>query len=158
MLQSLKKTILTLFQRLLIWKASKLQYGSKVTAVLLNGWILPTGGVASGMVCPAACAAGLFLEGDKKHKANYMVGNIYSEFQKSIRILWLNIKTESGPRVVTSNFFVNSENMRIKICQKNSMNYKKKFNHGKTAWITYFYQSALFFFLLTFAIWYYHAI
>ena len=35
--------------------------GSKVTAILLNGWILPTGGVVSGRVCPAACAAGLFL-------------------------------------------------------------------------------------------------
>ena len=31
---------------------------SKVMAILLNGWILPIGGVASGM---AACAAGLFL-------------------------------------------------------------------------------------------------
>ena len=41
--------------------------GSKVTAILLNGWILPTGGAALGRVCPAACAAGLlflnFLEG-----------------------------------------------------------------------------------------------
>ena len=29
---------------------------SKVTAILMNGWILPTGWVASGRVCPAACA------------------------------------------------------------------------------------------------------
>ena len=35
--------------------------GSKVTAILLNGWILPTSGAASGRVCPEACAAGLFL-------------------------------------------------------------------------------------------------
>ena len=35
-------------------------FGSKVTAVLLNGLILPSGEVASGRVCPAACAAGLF--------------------------------------------------------------------------------------------------
>ena len=28
--------------------------GSKVTAILLNGWILPVGGVASGRVC--ACS------------------------------------------------------------------------------------------------------
>ena len=35
--------------------------GSKVTAILLNGWILPTGGVALGRVCPAACAAGFFF-------------------------------------------------------------------------------------------------
>ena len=34
--------------------------GSKVMAILLNVWILPTGGVASGRVCPSACAAGLF--------------------------------------------------------------------------------------------------
>ena len=34
--------------------------GSKVTAILLNEWILPTGGVASGRVFPAAFAAGLF--------------------------------------------------------------------------------------------------
>ena len=35
---------------------------SKVTAVLLNGFILSTatGGVVSGWVCPVACAAGLF--------------------------------------------------------------------------------------------------
>ena len=37
--------------------------GSKVTVVLLNRWSLPTGGVASGRVCPAACAAaGVFSE------------------------------------------------------------------------------------------------
>ena len=35
--------------------------GLKATAILLNGWIFPTGGVASGSVCPAACAAGWFL-------------------------------------------------------------------------------------------------
>ena len=35
--------------------------GSKVLAILLNGWILPIGGVSSERVCPAACAAGLFL-------------------------------------------------------------------------------------------------
>ena len=31
--------------------------GLKVTAILLNGWILPTGGASSGRVTPAACAA-----------------------------------------------------------------------------------------------------
>ena len=36
--------------------------GSKVTAILLNGWILPPGGVALGRVCPAACTAGLFID------------------------------------------------------------------------------------------------
>ena len=36
--------------------------GSKVTAILLNWWFLPTCGVASGRVCPAACAVGLFLQ------------------------------------------------------------------------------------------------
>ena len=30
--------------------------------ILLNGWILPTGGVALGRVCPAACAAGFFSD------------------------------------------------------------------------------------------------
>ena len=35
--------------------------GSKVTAILLNRCILPTGGVPSGRVCSAACAAGLFV-------------------------------------------------------------------------------------------------
>ena len=33
---------------------------SKVTVVLLNGCILPTGGVASKGSAPAACAAGLY--------------------------------------------------------------------------------------------------
>ena len=34
--------------------------GSKVTVILLKGWILPIGGVASGGSAPAACAAGFF--------------------------------------------------------------------------------------------------
>ena len=34
----------------------------QVTVTLLNGWILPNGGVASGRVFPAACAAGLFFK------------------------------------------------------------------------------------------------
>ena len=38
-----------------------LRVGSKLTAILLNEWILPTGGVASVRVCPAAWAAGLFI-------------------------------------------------------------------------------------------------
>ena len=33
---------------------------SKFTAILLNGWILPTGGAASGSICPAACTTGFF--------------------------------------------------------------------------------------------------
>ena len=36
--------------------------GSAVTAILLNGWILHTGGVTSDRVCPAACAANLFIK------------------------------------------------------------------------------------------------
>ena len=35
--------------------------GSKLTAILLKGWIWPIGGVASGGSAPAACAAGLFI-------------------------------------------------------------------------------------------------
>ena len=35
--------------------------GSKVTAILENGGILPRGGVSSGRVCPAACAEGLLI-------------------------------------------------------------------------------------------------
>ena len=35
--------------------------GSKVTAIFTSRWILPTGGVASERVCPAACAAGLLI-------------------------------------------------------------------------------------------------
>ena len=34
--------------------------GSEVAAILLNGWILPAGGVALGRVFPATYAAGLF--------------------------------------------------------------------------------------------------
>ena len=34
--------------------------GLKATEMLPIGGILPTGGVASEIVCPAACAAGLF--------------------------------------------------------------------------------------------------
>ena len=42
--------------------------GTQVMAILLNGWILTTGGVASGRVCPAACAADLF-ESDTQSRA-----------------------------------------------------------------------------------------
>ena len=42
-------------------KQTKLSVGSKVTAILLNGWLLPTGGVTSNRVCPAACTANLFI-------------------------------------------------------------------------------------------------
>ena len=56
---------------------------------MLNGWILPTGGVASGSVYPAACAAGLFL--------------VFQEFSS---IFWLNIfifqefRATYGPKLI----------------------------------------------------------
>ena len=34
---------------------------SKVTAISLNGWILPNGGLHREGYAPAACAAGLFV-------------------------------------------------------------------------------------------------
>ena len=58
----IKQTILTFFSEIPnlegYWNGC---IGSKVTAVLLNGWIFATGRVALGRVCPAACAAGLLL-------------------------------------------------------------------------------------------------
>ena len=36
--------------------------GSKVTAILVKGYILPIGGVASEGSAPAACAAGWFIK------------------------------------------------------------------------------------------------
>ena len=59
------------------WKASKSQYWFKSYGILLNGWILPTGGVASVRVCPAAWAAGLFL-----HRLQY-------NFHHYFRIIFL---------------------------------------------------------------------
>ena len=38
----------------------------------VNGWILPTGGVASGRVCPAACAAGLFILSLRQNRLNWI--------------------------------------------------------------------------------------
>jgi hypothetical protein len=35
--------------------------GSKVTAILLKGWIWPIGGVASGRVCPCSLRSRLVL-------------------------------------------------------------------------------------------------
>ena len=55
----IKQTILTFFQRFKILKGC---IGSKVTEILLNGWILTTGGIASGRDYPAAWAAGLLIE------------------------------------------------------------------------------------------------
>ena len=51
----IKQTILTFFLEILNLEGHKnCCIGSKVTAILLNGLILPTGGVAFGRVCPAA--------------------------------------------------------------------------------------------------------
>ena len=50
-----KQTILTFFLEILNpeWYQNR-HIGSKDTVILLNGWILPSGGVASGRVCAAA--------------------------------------------------------------------------------------------------------
>ena len=57
----IKETMLTFFLEILNLEMHLNRcIGSKVTALLLNVWILPTGGVASGRVYLAACAAGLF--------------------------------------------------------------------------------------------------
>ena len=37
--------------------------GSKATAICLNGWILPTGGVATGRVCACSLPSRLVKEG-----------------------------------------------------------------------------------------------
>ena len=55
-----KQAILTFFQIQNLDGHLNCCIGSKVTAILLNGLILLTGGVVSGRVCPAACAAELF--------------------------------------------------------------------------------------------------
>ena len=56
----IKQTLLTYIEILNLEGHLNNFIDSKVTAILLNGWILPTGEVASGRVCPAAYAAGLF--------------------------------------------------------------------------------------------------
>ena len=45
--------------------------GSKVTAILLKGWILPIGGVHREGSAPVACAAGLFF-GPKKYPGGFI--------------------------------------------------------------------------------------
>jgi len=51
----IKQTILTFFQKILNLEGHQNRcIHSKVTGILMNGWILPTGGVASGGVC--ACS------------------------------------------------------------------------------------------------------
>ena len=58
-LLGIKQTILTFFLEILDLEGHQNRcIGSKVTAIFLNGWILPTGGVEGS--APAACAAGLF--------------------------------------------------------------------------------------------------
>ena len=58
----IKQTILTFFPEILNLQGHLNHcFGSKVMAILLNSWILLTGGVALGRVCPVACAVGLFL-------------------------------------------------------------------------------------------------
>ena len=56
-----KQTILTFPRDLNLEGHQNRSVGSKVTAILLNGRILLTGGVASGGDCPATYATGLFL-------------------------------------------------------------------------------------------------
>ena len=61
-LSVIKQTMLTFFLEVLnLEEHLNRCIGSKVTAIMLNGLILPSGGVASGRVCPAAGEAGLFL-------------------------------------------------------------------------------------------------
>ena len=48
------------FEEILNLEGHQNRTGSRVTAILLNGWILPTGGVLSVRSAPEACAAGLF--------------------------------------------------------------------------------------------------
>ena len=58
----IKQTILIFFSEILNLAGHvNCCISSKVTTILLNGWIFPTGEVASGRVCPAACAAALFI-------------------------------------------------------------------------------------------------
>ena len=58
----IKETMLTFFLEILnLEEHLNLCLGSQVTAILLNGLILPTDEVALGRVCHAACAAGLYL-------------------------------------------------------------------------------------------------
>ena len=56
----IKQTILTCSHILNLEGHQNRFIGSKVTVILLIWWILSTGGVTSGRVCTAACAAGLF--------------------------------------------------------------------------------------------------
>ena len=80
--------------------------GSKVTAILLEGWISPFGGVVPGRVC--ACAAGFFIFGgdsvrqrifffvDETEKKEKMpkITNILSKlsFPTLIKFLWGTLK------------------------------------------------------------------
>ena len=58
----IKKNILPFFQKILnLEEHLNRCIGSKVTAILLNWCILPTCGVTSGGVSPAACAAGFIV-------------------------------------------------------------------------------------------------
>ena len=54
------KIVFSDIKQTILASKSKLLYWFKSMAIFLNGQILPTGGVASGRVCAAACAAGLF--------------------------------------------------------------------------------------------------
>ena len=61
-LSVVKQNILTIFlENLYLEGHLNRCIGSNVTVILLIWWILPAGGVASGRVCPAACAGGLFV-------------------------------------------------------------------------------------------------
>ena len=58
------------------WRASKSPIGLKVTTIFLNGWILPTGEVASGRVCACSLYSRLvnfILDHRKKVKNNTLL-------------------------------------------------------------------------------------
>ena len=53
----IKQTILTFFKKILYLEGHVNRFiVSKVTAILLNWWILPTGGFELGRVCPILCS------------------------------------------------------------------------------------------------------
>ena len=60
---SYKQAILTFFSEIINLEGHQIRcIGSKVTAILLNGWILPTSGASSGRVCACSLRSRLVLK------------------------------------------------------------------------------------------------
>ena len=72
--------------------------GLKVTAILLNGWILPIGGASSGRVCSCSLRSSLVLQ--RCHKLLILIMSQFLLINYNPVHVWIVVHTLPGHRTV----------------------------------------------------------